>query len=220
MGECLYRYEPEHMCVLENLVLGRGFSRVAGIDEAGRGALAGPVVAACVILDERRIPARIVDSKKITDRRRRELSRRIMESAVAVGVGVVDPAVIDEVNIYNATILAMKRAVSAMPVKPDFLLIDAVKIYDISISSLSFVKGEDKSVSVAAASIIAKVCRDDIMMGLSEEYPEFGFCRHKGYGTALHTAALRTHGPTEVHRYSYQPVRDALNLWKSKNQTL
>jgi ribonuclease HII len=206
------------MCALENLALERGFRRVAGIDEAGRGALAGPVVAACVILDESRIPARIVDSKKITDRRRRELRGSIMESAVAVGVGVVDPAVIDEVNVYNATILAMKRSVSAMTVQPDFLLIDAVKIYDISISSLSFVRGEDKSVSVAAASIIAKVCRDDIMVELSHKYPEFGFYRHKGYGTALHTAALLSYGPTEIHRYSYKPVRDAANLWRSKSR--
>jgi ribonuclease HII len=206
------------MCSLENLALERGFKRVAGIDEAGRGALAGPVVAACVILDERRIPDRIVDSKKITDRRRRELRAGIMETALAVGIGIVDPAVIDEVNVYNATVIAMKRSVSAMAVRPDFLLIDAVKIYDISISSLSFVKGEDKSVSVAAASIIAKVCRDDIMVELSEQYPEFGFCRHKGYGTALHTAALLSYGPTEIHRFSYKPVRDAMNLWKSKNR--
>jgi ribonuclease HII len=214
----LYRYEPKHMCVLENLALEGGFRRVAGIDEAGRGALAGPVVAACVILDENRIPDRIVDSKKISDRRRRELRAGIMETAVAVGVGVVDPAVVDEVNVYNATIIAMKKSVYAMHVRPDFLLIDAVKIYDISISSLSFVKGEDKSVSVAAASIIAKVYRDDIMMGLSERYPEFGFYRHKGYGTALHEAALLSYGPTEIHRYSYKPVRDAMNLWKSKSR--
>ena len=214
----MYRYEPRHMCALENLALERGFRSVAGIDEAGRGALAGPVVAACVILDERRIPDRIVDSKKISDRRRRELKAGIMETAVAVGVGVVDPAVVDEVNVYNATIIAMKRSVSAMAVRPDFLLIDAMKIYDISISSLSFVKGEDKSVSVAAASIIAKVYRDDIMVELSERYPEFGFSRHKGYGTALHEAALLSYGPTEIHRYSYKPVRDAMNLWKSKNQ--
>jgi ribonuclease HII len=206
------------MCSLENLALEKGFRMVAGIDEAGRGALAGPVVAACVILDEKRIPDRIVDSKKISDRRRRELRAGIMETAVAVGVGVVDPAAVDEVNVYNATIIAMKKSVSAMAVRPDFLLIDAVKIYDISISSLSFFKGEDKSVSVAAASIIAKVYRDDIMVGLSERYPEFGFYRHKGYGTALHKAALLSYGPTEIHRYSYKPVRDAMKLWKSKNR--
>ncbi len=214
----MYSYEPQSMCVLENLALGKGFRLVAGIDEAGRGALAGPVVAACVILDENRIPARIVDSKKISDRRRRELRAGIMETAVAVGVGVVEPAVVDEVNVYNATVIAMKKSVSALSVRPDFLLIDAVKLYDISISSLSFVKGEDKSVSVAAASIIAKVYRDDIMVGLSEEYPEFGFFRHKGYGTALHTAELLAYGPTEIHRYSYRPVRDAMNLWRSKNR--
>jgi ribonuclease HII len=206
------------MCALENFALERGFRRVAGIDEAGRGALAGPVVAACVILDECRIPDRIVDSKKITDRRRRELRAGIMETAVAVGIGIVDPTVIDEVNVFKATLIAMKKSVSAMAVRPDFLLIDAVKIYDISISSLSFVKGEDKSVSVAAASIIAKVYRDDIMVELSEQYPEFGFCRHKGYGTALHKAALLSYGPTEIHRFSYKPVRDAMNLWKSKNR--
>jgi ribonuclease HII len=215
----LYFYEPASMCALENLALERGFRRVAGIDEAGRGALAGPVVAACVVLDERRIPPRIVDSKKIADRKRRELNQRIRESALAVGVGVVEPAVIDEINIYNATKLAMKQAVSALALEPDFLLIDAVKLYDISISSLSFVKGEDRSVSIAAASIIAKVYRDDIMVGFSDKYPEYGFFRHKGYGTALHTAALLSFGPTEIHRFSYRPVSEAMNVWKSKSRT-
>jgi ribonuclease HII len=207
------------MCLLENLALRRGFGRVGGIDEAGRGALAGPVVAACVILAGDRIPPGIADSKKLTDRTRRELCARIRSCAVAVGVGVVEPSLIDEVNIHNATVIAMKRSFAAMAVQPDFLLIDAVKLYDISISSLSFVKGEDKSVSVAAASIVAKVWRDDIMIGLEDRYPEFGFRRHKGYGTAFHKAALLSRGPTEIHRYSYRPVREAMNAWKSEKRT-
>jgi ribonuclease HII len=213
-----YRFERETMCRLENLALSRGFTRIAGIDEAGRGALAGPVVAACVILDGKRIPPGVADSKKLSDRRRRDLCAKIRESAVAIGIGAVEPATIDEINILNATKVAMKLAVAGAAVRPDFLLIDAVKLYDISISSLSFCKGEDKSVSVAAASIVAKVHRDDLMIRLSDMYPGFGFAEHKGYGTARHTEALREIGLTDIHRYSYRPVSEAQSLWKSKRQ--
>lgn len=218
MRQKRYRFERETMCRLENLALSRGFTRIAGIDEVGRGALAGPVVAACVILDGERIPPGVADSKKLADRRRRDLCAKIRESAVAVGIGAVEPATIDEINILNATKLAMKLAVAGATVRPDFLLIDAVNLYDISISSLSFFKGEDKSVSVAAASIVAKVYRDDLMIRLSEMYPGFGFAEHKGYGTARHTEALRDLGCTDIHRYSYRPVSEALSLWKSKRQ--
>ena len=152
----MYIFENEYMCRLENDALTRGYKIIAGIDEAGRGSLAGPVVAACVVLDPHNIPAGIVDSKKISDKKRRSLFEHICATAVSTGIGSISSSVIDEVNIYNATKLAMKAAVDNSAFRPDFLLIDAVKLYDISISSLSVVKGEDKSVSVAAASIIVK----------------------------------------------------------------
>ena len=206
------------MCRLENTALSKGFKTIAGIDEAGRGALAGPVVAACVILDPNNIPPGIVDSKKISDKKRRKLFDLISKTAVSSGIGVVSSRVIDEVNIYNATKAAMKAAIDNIGARPDFLLIDAVKLYDISISSLSVFKGEEKSVSVAAASILAKVCRDDIMIEFSKIYPEYGFSSHKGYPTSLHKTMLFKYGPLVIHRVSYRPVGEACDLWRLKNQ--
>lgn len=206
------------MCKLENTALSNGFKRIAGIDEAGRGAFAGPVVASCVILNENNIPSGIVDSKKISDKKRRSLYGKIRGTAVSIGIGVIGATLIDEVNIYIATKMAMKSAISNMELQPDFLLIDAIKLYDISTSSLSIIKGEEKSVSVAAASIIAKVYRDDIMIQLSEKYPEYGFSSHKGYGTAFHRDMLLKYGPAKIHRYSYKPVNKVYDLWKLKKQ--
>jgi ribonuclease HII len=214
----MYTFENEFMCRLENAALSKGFKTIAGIDEAGRGALAGPVVAACVVLDPKNIPPGIVDSKKISDRKRRKLFELISKSAVSTGIGTVSSFVIDEVNIHNATKMAMKAAINNTAAGPDFLLIDAVKLYDISISSLSVVKGEEKSVSVAAASILAKVCRDDIMIEFSKQYPEYGFSSHKGYPTSFHKNMLFKHGPLVIHRISYRPVGEACDLWKLKNQ--
>ncbi len=214
----MYNFENKFMCRLENNALTRGFKTIAGIDEAGRGALAGPVVAACVVLDPHNIPTGIVDSKKISDKKRRSLFERICRTAVSTGIGSISSSVIDEINIFNATKLAMKEAISNSALKPDFLLIDAVKLYDISISSLSVVRGEEKSVSVAAASIIAKVYRDNIMVTLSKQYPDYGFSSHKGYPTALHRNMLFEYGPLVIHRNSYRPVREAVDLWKLKNQ--
>lgn len=202
------------MCLLEDMAERRGYGKIGGIDEAGRGALAGPVVAACVVLDPHNIPPGIVDSKRISDIKRRALSRSIEQCALSIGIGCVPPNLIDEVNVYNATRVAMKQAVSNMDIAPDFLLIDAVKLHDISISSLSIVKGEGKSVSIAAASIIAKVYRDDLMISLSEKYPEYRFFSHKGYATAYHKEALQSYGPTSEHRYSYRPVYKAYEKWK------
>lgn len=209
-----YRYEKEAMCMLENRAHEDGFRVVGGIDEAGRGALAGPVVACCVVLDPQRIPSGILDSKKLTDRKRRILSRQIRETARSVGIGLCGPGLIEKCNIYNATALAMKRAVFSSDIEPDFLLIDAVKLYDISISSKSVYKGEDKSVSIAAASIIAKVCRDDLMISIARGYPQYGFEMHKGYGTQVHMTALEKYGPTIEHRHTYRPVYDAMKRWK------
>ena len=196
--------------MLENSVLSQGYGSIAGMDEAGRGALAGPVVAACVMLNPEQIPSGINDSKKLTDKRRRALYEKIAEQALAVGVGVVEPVIIDNINIYNATKLAMKKALLNLQSPPDFLLIDAVKLYDISISSISIPKGDCRSVSIAAASIIAKVYRDDVMITYADSYPEYRFSSHKGYGTAAHRDALRKYGPTELHRFSYAPVRECL----------
>ena len=206
----MFLFENQSMCMLENSVISQGYGSIAGIDEAGRGALAGPVVAACVMLNPEHIPAGINDSKKLTDKRRRELFNSIGEQALAVGVGVVEPAIIDDINIYNATKLAMKKAMMNLKIPPDFLLIDAVKLYDISISSISITKGDERSVSIAAASIIAKVYRDDMMIAYADRYPEYLFSSHKGYGTAAHRDALQKYGPTELHRFSYSPVRECI----------
>lgn len=214
----MFLFENQSMCALENTVLSQGYGRIAGMDEAGRGALAGPVVAACVILNPAQIPAGINDSKKLTNKRRRELYDRIQEQAIAIGVGRVEPEIIDDINIYNATKLAMKKALGNLRAPPDFLLIDAVKLYDISISSVSLPKGDEKSVSIAAASIIAKVYRDNVMIEYADRYPEYRFSSHKGYGTAAHRDALRMYGPTELHRFSYMPVRDVYEIWKSREQ--
>jgi len=211
-----YNFEDESMCYFENMLLGMGFKRIAGIDEAGRGALAGPVVAACVILDPEKIPPGINDSKKLSPERRRFLFDKIFISTRALGIGIVGPEIIDRVNILNATRMAMKQAFLNMGMKPDFLLIDAVKLYDISISSISINKGDERSVSVAAASIIAKVYRDDLMARLSRSYPEYGFCANKGYGTFFHLNALERYGPTEVHRLSFNPVQEMQGRWKLK----
>jgi ribonuclease HII len=206
------------MCRLENLVHSQGYRRIAGIDESGRGCLAGPVVAACVMLDPERIPSGINDSKKLTDVRRRELYEAITGCALSFGIGTVENSIIDAVNIYNATKLAMKAAFSSMDLTPDFLLIDAVKLNDISISSASVTKGDQKSVSIAAASIIAKVCRDNMMIEYHRKYPEYQFAAHKGYGTAVHREALERFGPSELHRVTFKPVRYVYETWKSKNR--
>lgn len=210
----IYHFERDSMCALENLALTEGYTAVGGIDEAGRGALAGPVVAACVVLDPQDIPSGILDSKKLTDKKRRSLYREIKDRARSVGIGLAGPRIIDEINIYNASALAMKRAVLNLDQQPDFLLIDAVKLYDISISSKSIFKGEDKSVSIAAASIIAKVYRDDLMISISRRYPQYSFQAHKGYATEAHRKALKVYGPTTIHRYSYRPVHEAFEQWK------
>lgn len=210
----MYDFENREMCIYEDSALLKGYRLIAGIDEVGRGALAGPVVAACVILNPHRIPQGIRDSKKLSDGQRRTLFELISDTACSIGIGCIEPKIIDEVNIYNATKMAMKSALLNMDKSPDFLLIDDIKLYDISISSLSFSKGESKSVSVAAASIIAKVYRDDIMIKLSNIYPLYGFSSHKGYATSLHKEALFKYGPTDVHRYSYSPVVEVLEKWK------
>lgn len=176
---------------------------VGGIDEAGRGPLAGPVVAACVILDPDREILYINDSKKLSEKKREELYPEIMEKAIAVGVGIVGPERIDEINILQATYEAMRQAIASLAFKPAVLLNDAVTIPGVDIRQVPIIKGDAKSLSIGAASIIAKVTRDRIMREMDLLYPQYGFAGHKGYGTADHIAALKEFGPSPIHRRTF-----------------
>ncbi len=186
---------------------GRG--RVAGVDEAGRGPLAGPVAAAAVILDAGRIPPGLDDSKRLTEAAREALFDRIMAQAVAVGVALVPAATIDRINIRQATLLAMRRAVAALAVRPDHVLIDGNDIPDALPCPAEFVIGGDGlCASIAAASIVAKVTRDRLMRRLGAACPAYAFEVHKGYGTAVHRAAIAKHGPLPCHRRSFAPFKN------------
>ncbi|MEO5358273.1 MAG: ribonuclease HII [Nitrospirae bacterium YQR-1] len=185
----------------------RGHTPIGGIDEAGRGPLAGPVVAACVVLPEDFYIEGLNDSKKLSVvQRDRVFLQLLYNTAVHIGVGMATNEEIDRFNILNATRLAMKRAVSDVFVKPQLLLIDAVKIKDIGIEQVSIIKGDEKSASIAAASVVAKVVRDSIMSAYHKRYPQYGFIRHKGYGTKEHVLNIREHGPCEIHRMTFAPV--------------
>lgn len=176
---------------------------VCGIDEVGRGPLAGPVVAAAVILPKDSQILYLNDSKKLSEKKREELYNVIMEQAVAVGIGMVSPARIDEINILQATYEAMREAISKLSVCPSILLNDAVTIPDVTISQVPIIKGDAKSVSIAAASIIAKVTRDRLMVEYDQILPGYGFAKNKGYGTAEHIGALKEIGPTPIHRKTF-----------------
>lgn len=178
---------------------------LCGIDEAGRGPLAGPVVAGAVILPEDCQILYLNDSKKLSEKRREELFLEIQEKAVSWAVGIVSPQDIDEMNILQATYKAMRQAVSQLTPSPQILLNDAVTIPGLpeSMTQVPIIKGDAKSVSIAAASILAKVTRDHMMIEYDKLYPEYGFARHKGYGTAVHTAAIREYGPCPIHRRSF-----------------
>ncbi|MDO5407266.1 MAG: ribonuclease HII [Eubacteriales bacterium] len=176
---------------------------ICGIDEAGRGPLAGPVVAGAVILPEDCEILFLNDSKKLSEKRREELFVEIQEKAIAWNVGIVGPDVIDEINILQATYEAMRQAIAGLSVQPDLLLNDAVTIPGVAINQVPIIKGDAKSVSIAAASILAKVTRDHMMVEYDKLFPEYGFAKHKGYGTAVHTAALREYGPCPIHRRSF-----------------
>lgn len=176
---------------------------ICGIDEAGRGPLAGPVVAGAVILPEDCEILFLNDSKKLSEKRREELFIEIQEKAVAWSVGIVGADVIDEINILQATYKAMRQAIAGLSVQPDILLNDAVTIPEVEINQVPIVKGDAKSVSIAAASILAKVTRDHMMAEYDTLFPEYGFARHKGYGTAVHIAAIKEYGPCPIHRRSF-----------------
>lgn len=188
-----------------------GFSTVAGVDEAGRGPLAGPVVAAAVILSPNIFIHGLDDSKRLSSRRREELFSLIKKQAKAVGVGTVSQSTIDRINILQATFLAMRMAVAKLRPSPEYLLVDGLIIPDIDVSQLPIVKGDRLSISIAAASIVAKVIRDRIMVKEDERLPQYGFARHKGYATKRHLEALARHGVSPLHRCSFRPVRETIS---------
>ena len=189
----------------ENGLYNKGIKYIAGIDEVGRGPLVGPVVTAAVILPKDFYDERINDSKKLTEKKREMLYDVIMENAISVGIGMSSEKVIDEINILEATKKAMLEAINNLNVKPDYLLIDAVKL-NTDIPQLSIIKGDAKSESIAAASIIAKVTRDRMMIELDKEHPEYDFKHNKGYGTKKHIDALYKYGVLKEHRKSFEPI--------------
>ncbi len=187
----------------EELFFKKGYTKIAGIDEAGRGPLAGPVVAAAVILDKNKVISGIRDSKKLSEKKRESIYKEIIKNSLSVGVGIVDESIIDTINIKNATHLAMKKAVEELSIRPDFLLIDAESLYNISIPQSSIIKGDTLSISIAAASIIAKVERDRIISSYDKIYPGYGFAKHKGYGTKQHFENIRKYGLLPIHRKTF-----------------
>jgi ribonuclease HII len=190
---------------LENTLRRQGFTRVAGVDEVGRGCLAGPVVAAAVVLDPERYIPRITDSKTVTALERARLRDEIVKSALGFGVSFVDPAEIDEVNIHQASLRAMQRAVLAITPLPDMVLVDAFRIPGLFMAQRSVVHGDARCTAIAAASIVAKVARDRFMLELHVRDPRYGFDRHKGYATRDHLDAVARHGYSDVHRRSFRP---------------
>lgn len=205
------RERLERMFSYERQVWAMGYKLVAGLDEAGRGPLAGPVVAAAVILPGEVYLPGLDDHKRLSEKKRTELYERIQETAVAVGVGMVDPEGIDESNVLMATYKAMLKAVQALPVAPDYLLIDSLHRPGVSQPQAPIAGGDALSCSVAAAALVAKVARDQYMVEMDKLYPEYGFANHKGYGTAEHRAALEKYGPCPIHR-RMTPSRTAAPL--------
>jgi ribonuclease HII len=192
--------------VFERKAREAGFSRIAGVDEAGRGPLAGPVVAAAVMLPNDLLIRGLTDSKRVSEKERDRLFDVIREKAVCFGIGIADERTIDEVNILQATIIAMESALKQLIPPPDYLLIDALTLPHVTLPQNGIIKGDFRSHSIAAASILAKVTRDRLMLELHEQYPEYNFKRHKGYGTREHLDLLRKHGPCDAHRKSFDPV--------------
>ena len=193
----------EEMLTYERLAWQQGHVALAGIDEAGRGPLAGPVVAAACILNPDKKILGLNDSKKLTPASRSRLYQQILDEAIAWQIGQVDHEQIDQINILQATCVAMRQAVTLLPVRPGLLLIDAIKLSDVEQPIWPIVRGDALSVSIAAASIIAKVTRDRIMEDYDRIYPEYGFAQHKGYGTAQHCDALKKFGPCPIHRLTF-----------------
>ncbi len=208
MSGSLFADALPDMRSFEKLARRRGFRTIAGLDEAGRGALAGPVVAAAVILPDDGDFEAVDDSKRLSPRQRDALFDVIMEQAVAVGIGLGDHILIDRINILQATLRAMETAVANLAVEPDYLLIDGISSPSVAIPGRTIKKGDSASLSIAAASIIAKVTRDRLMEQFGEEYPGYGFQIHKGYGSCTHLKAIAELGPCDIHRKSFRGVRE------------
>ncbi len=198
--EDLYQYEQE--------LYRQNIRYIAGVDEVGRGPLIGPVVTACVILPQGFSCPGLTDSKKLSEKKREEFYDYIMEHALSVSIGRMDEKVIDEVNIYEATKLAMYEAIKNAKIQPEHVLIDAMKLEKLEIPSTSIIKGDAKSISIAAASVIAKVTRDREMIELDKKYPMYGFKKHKGYPTKEHINAIFTYGILEEHRKTFRPISE------------
>lgn len=195
----LYKYERE--------LYDKGCKYIGGVDEVGRGPLIGSVVAACVVLPSDFELEGLTDSKELSEKKRDEFYKVIMDKAISIGIGIVDEKVIDEVNIYEATKIAMKKAIFDTDIKPSHVLIDAMPL-DIDIPTTSIIKGDAKSISIAAASVIAKVTRDRMMYDLDKIYPMYGLASNKGYGTKKHIEAIKKYGITKYHRLSFKPVSE------------
>ncbi len=191
------------MWEIEDSLYANGIQVICGVDEAGRGPLAGPVCAAAVILPPHLEIPSLNDSKKLTDKRRRELYPLIKEKALAYGIAFADHKEIDEINILQATYTAMERALAQLTIKPDIALIDGNRAKDFGLPVQTVVHGDSLSANIAAASILAKVTRDDVMLEMAESYPQYGFAVHKGYGTKAHYEALAQHGPCPIHRMTF-----------------
>ena len=202
----------EKMLAYEKELYAQGIQLIAGVDEVGRGPLAGPVVAAAVILPENcKIPG-LNDSKKIPKSKHQAIYQAVLDHALSVGIGVKDNQVIDQVNIYEATKLAMLEAIQELDQQPQHLLIDAMKL-DLPISQTSIIKGDANSLSIAAASIVAKVTRDQMMAAYDQEYPGYDFGQNAGYGTSKHLEGLEKHGVTPIHRRSFEPIKSMTNFY-------
>lgn len=194
----------------ERQLADQGRSFVAGVDEAGRGPLAGPVVAAAVILPDDCDYSQFKDSKKLSPARREKLYQVLYDMRIPIGVGSAEPEEIDTINILQASLQAMKRAVTSLSYTPDYILVDGKFPVPVSIPQQTLIKGEQKSASIAAASIIAKVCRDRLMVELDAQFPQYNFCKHKGYPTKEHKELIVQYGPSPVHRKSFRGVRETL----------
>lgn len=188
---------------IENEYREKGFNEICGVDEAGRGPLAGPVYAAAVILPSDCVIEGLNDSKKLTEKKREALFDEIKEKALAYGIASADEKEIDEINILNATFLAMKRAIASLSVRPDLALIDGNQKPHTDIEEVTVIKGDAKSMSIAAASVLAKVSRDRFMLEMAEKYPQYEFARHKGYGTKLHYEKIAQYGVCDIHRRTF-----------------
>ena len=217
LKSCQKRIEKEQkraehfieMQYYERLAYQEGAIFIAGVDEVGRGPLAGPVVAAAVILPKNIEDLGFDDSKKLSASKREEIYRLIQEKAIAIGIGIVDADIIDQVNIYQASRLAMQQAVSELKIQPDYLLIDAMKI-DVNTPQIGIIKGDAKSISIAAASIVAKQVRDQMMQEFDELYPGYDFSNNAGYGTPKHLEGLKSKGICPIHRKTFAPIKDYL----------